>query len=149
MPIKPELHPLYISRPEVSDGYELLKERGIYYPEESDLLEKLLKDLNVPEKAIIRDSHYVNNTLIEARYARQEAEKRGFKSLIVITSPTHSRRAWLTFKKVFKGAGIKIYSMPTGYSEFDPESYWHDRKYLKEVLLEYQKLLFYKLRYGI
>jgi len=140
---------VYISRPEVPDGYDLLEKMDVKYPEQADLMEMFLKDLNIPGEAIIRDDAYVNSTLNEAVYVRREVERRGFKSLIIITSPTHSRRAWLTYKKVFEGSDVTIYSLPTKYSKYNPETYWHDRKYLKDVLLEYQKFLFYMLRYGV
>ena len=140
---------IYISRPRVPDGYDMLEGKNVKYPEEADLLEVFLKDLKIPEKAVIRDDTYVENTFDEAVCAKKEVVKRGFKSLIITTSPTHSRRAWRTFKKVFEGTGVMIYSLPTEYSNYNPETYWRERKYLKEVILEYQKFLFYVLKYGV
>lgn len=140
---------IYISRPQVSDGYDMLEGKGVKYPEEADLLEMFLKDLKIPEEAVIRDDTYVENTFDEALLVKKEVNRRGFKSLIIITSPTHSRRAWRTYKKVFEDTDIKIYSLPSSYSGFNPDNYWHERKYLKEVVLEYQKFIFYILRHGI
>jgi uncharacterized SAM-binding protein YcdF (DUF218 family) len=140
---------VYISRPEFSENSDLLKKRNIKYPEFTDLLYNLLVDLGIPGESIIRDTTYVNNTRDEAIYVRKEVEKRGFKSLIIITSPSHTRRSYLTFKEVFEGSGVDIYSVPSKYSKYNPEDYWKKRKYLKEVLLEYQKLLYYRLRYHI
>ena len=145
-----DLAPLiYLSRPQVSDGYDVLEDKNVKYPEEADLLEMFLKDLKIPEKAVIRDDTYVENTFDEALLVKKEVVKRGFKSLVIITSPTHSRRAWRTYKKVFEGTDVKIYSLPSSYSKYNPENYWHERKYLKDVVLEYQKFLFYVLKYGI
>ncbi|MFC1840404.1 YdcF family protein [Thermodesulfobacteriota bacterium] len=140
---------IYISRPRVPDGYDMLEGKNVKYPEEADLLEMFLKDLKISEKAVIRNDIYVENTFDEAICVKKEVEKRGFKSLIIITSPTHSRRAWCTFKKVFEGTGVRIFSLPTMYSKYNPETYWLERKYLKDVILEYQKFLFYVLKYGI
>jgi uncharacterized SAM-binding protein YcdF (DUF218 family) len=140
---------IYISRPQVSDGYDMLEGKNVKYPEEADLLEIFLKDLKIPEKAVIRDDTYVENTFDEAVQVKKEVVKRGFKSLIIITSPTHSRRAWRTFKKVFEGTGVRLTSLPSSYSKYNPETYWRERRYLKDVILEYQKLLFYVLKYGI
>ncbi|MBW1802980.1 MAG: YdcF family protein [Deltaproteobacteria bacterium] len=75
--------------------------------------------------------------------------EREFKSVIIVTSPTHSRRAWLTFKKVFEDDEIMITSLPSRYQAFDPKNWWTKRKYSKEVVFEYQKLIYYKLAYGI
>ena len=140
---------IYISRPRVPDGLDLLEERNVKYPEEADLLEAFLRDLKIPPGAVIRDGTYVEITFDEAVRIKEVVVEREFKSLIMITSPTHSRRAWRTFQKVFEGTGIRIYSLPSSYSSYNPETYWHEIKYLKEVILEYQKFLFYVLKYGI
>lgn len=140
---------IYISRPALPDGYDLLKERGLDYPEEADLLAALFSSADIPESAIIRNYTEVQFTLDEAQEVKKEVEQRRFKSLIIITSPTHSRRAWLTYKKVFEGSNIGIISLPTRYSGFNPENWWKERKYIKDVLLEYQKLIYYIIRYDI
>ena len=140
---------IYISKEKLPDGYEMLEEKGIEYPEEGDLLERLLIDLGVPGSVIIRNNLEVDNSWDEARLIREEAEKRGFKSIIIITSPTHSRRSWLTFRKVFKGTDVRVLSLPSKYSGFSPEGWWKDRGYLRDVLIEYEKLIYYTLKYGI
>jgi uncharacterized SAM-binding protein YcdF (DUF218 family) len=140
---------IYISREKLPDGYELLKGKGIKYPEEGDLLESLLLDLGIPGSAMIRGDLEIDNSWDEARLIKEEVEKRGFKSIIVITSPTHSRRSWLTFRKVFDGADVRVLSLPSKYSKFSPEGWWKDRSYLREVLFEYEKLIYYTLKYGI
>src|SRR4030043_173069 len=133
---------IYISREKLPDGYELLNEKGIEYPEEGDILKRLLLDLGVPESAIIRGDGEVDNSWDEARLIREEVEKRGFKSIIIITSPTHSRRSWLTFRKVFEGTDIRVLSLPSKYSGFAQKGWWNDRSYLRDVLIEYEKLLY-------
>src|SRR4030042_5850333 len=140
---------IYISREKLPDGYELLDEKGIEYPEEGDLLKRLLLDLGVPESAIIRGDVEIDNSWDEARLIREEVEKRGFKSIIIITSPTNSRRSWLKFRRVFEGTDIRVLSLPSKYSEFSAEGWWKDRSYLRDVLIEYEKLIYYTLKYGI
>jgi len=140
---------IYISKEKLPDGYELLEEKGIDYPEEGELLERLLLDLGVPGSAIIRSNLEADNSWDEARLIRDEVEKRGFKSIIIITSPTHSRRCWLTFRKVFEGTDVRVLSLPSKYSKFNVEAWWKDRSYLRDVLIEYEKLLYYRLKYGV
>jgi uncharacterized SAM-binding protein YcdF (DUF218 family) len=88
-------------------------------------------------------------TLDEAQAVREEVENRELGSIIIITSPTHSRRAWRTFTKVFEDTNVSILSLPTKYSGFSPEDWWKKRKYLKDVLLEYEKLAYYIIKYRI
>ena len=57
---------IYISRPALPDSYDQLETKGLDYPEEAELLEKLLKDSGVPSDAIIRSKVQVLMTLDEA-----------------------------------------------------------------------------------
>jgi len=140
---------ILISEQPVADGYELLEERGIDYPREGDLLEMLLLDLGIPEQAIIRSDSEMDNTWEEALWVRKEVIDRGLKSIILVTSPTHSRRAWLTFRKIFEGSDVRILSFSSPYSGFNAGEWWKEREYLKDVLLEYEKLIYYILKYHI
>jgi uncharacterized SAM-binding protein YcdF (DUF218 family) len=140
---------ILISQQPVPDGYESLGEKGIDYPQEADLLEMLLLDLGIPEQAIIRSDSTIDNTWEEALWAREEVMDRGLKSIILVTSPTHSRRAWLIFRKIFEGSGVRVLSFPSQYSGFNTGEWWKERKYLKEVLLEYEKLIYYIVKHNI
>ena len=136
-----------MAREELPDGYELLKEKGIEYPESIDLLEMILKGVGVPESAMIISDRSVTSTFDEATMVRDFVKKKGHRSLILITSPTHSRRAWLTFKRIFKEEKVRILMLPSPYSKFRPEDWWKKRRYVREVIFEYEKLLYYSLKY--
>jgi len=138
---------IYISKEESPDGYELLKGRGVNYPESIDLLIILLKELRVPRSAILMSDGVVKSTWEEAMAIRELVEREGFRSLMVITSPTHSRRAWLTFRNVFKDLGVRILMIPSKYSGFKPEDWWKKRRYVRHVIIEYEKLIFYTFKY--
>jgi uncharacterized SAM-binding protein YcdF (DUF218 family) len=138
---------IFLTREDPPDGYRILEERGLDYPEGVDLLAGLLKDLGVPESAIIVNRQPVTTTYEEARLLRRVVGNKGYRSLIIVTSPTHTRRSWLIFKKVFEGTPVKIFVLATPYSQFDPKDWWRHRKYLREVVIEYQKLIFYTVKY--
>ena len=67
--------------------------------------------------------------------------------MIVVTSPIHTRRAWLTFRRVMEKDGIRITMAPSPYSGFKPHEWWKTEKYVEGVIIEYQKLIFYALKY--
>lgn len=129
------------------DGFDYLKKGVRNYPTDLDLFKLILEGFEIPEKVILSPEERVGNTLDEVRLVRKFILDRGFKSLIVITSLTHSRRAWQTFKKVFKDDDIKIISLPSHYQLFNPKDWWTKRKYTKELIFEYQKLIYYKIAY--
>jgi len=132
-------------REQSPDGLNHLKEKGFHYPEKIDLLKDLFKEYGIPESALLVPGKTVENTFEEAEAVRQVVRELGFQSLILITSPTHSRRAWMTFKKVLEEERVRILVVPTPYSRYDPATWWNSKRYLKEVFFEYEKLLYYAL----
>lgn len=137
---------IFVAREEPPDGLEWVRQKGVEYPESLDLMVMLLEGLGVPRSAILLVEKPVNSTLDEARLVREFVKRQGYSSLILITSPTHTRRVRLTFQKVFEGENIRLQVVPTPYSRFRPEDWWKSRKYAREVILEYQKLIFYVLK---
>jgi uncharacterized SAM-binding protein YcdF (DUF218 family) len=125
---------------------ETLKQKGIAYPESIDLVTMIFRGLGVPESAVIRSDQPVENTFEEAERVAALVEDKQYRSLILVTSPTHSRRAWLTFKKVIPDKDFRIAVMPTPYSKFDAETWWKTRRYVREVIVEYQKLIYYNAK---
>lgn len=131
------------------DNFDYLKERVKDYPDSFDLFKLIVSGFGIPEKVVLSTEDRADSTLNEAGVVHKFVLDRGFKSLILITSLTHSRRAWQTFKKVFKDDDIKIISLPSHYQLFNPKDWWTKRKYIKEVIIEYQKLIYYKMKYLI
>jgi len=137
---------IFIAREPIPDGLETLKQKAIAYPESIDLMMMIFKGLGVPESAVIRSDQPVQSTFEEAQRVGALIKERKYRSLILVTSPTHSRRAWLTFRKVIPDEDFRITVIPTPYSKFKAEDWWKTRKYVREVILEYQKLVYYKLQ---
>ncbi len=136
---------IYIAREELPDGYQELKQRGIHYPESIDLLAMMLKGLGVPETAIIRGDLPSRSTWEEAALVKELAERMRYKSIVLVTSPIHTKRTYFAFRKVMGEKQYRLSIVPSPYSEFKPDSWWQSRKHAREVLWEYQKLLHYTL----
>jgi uncharacterized SAM-binding protein YcdF (DUF218 family) len=134
---------VFVAREINPEGYEILKRRGVSYPESRELMIRMLKELGVPGSAILTSDTPSEHTVMEAAIVSGLVRENGFRSLILVTSPTHSRRAWLVFRKTMEKEGIRILMVPYSYSTFKAEDWWKDRRYAKEVLLEYQKLAYY------
>jgi uncharacterized SAM-binding protein YcdF (DUF218 family) len=137
---------VFIAREPLPDGLETLKQRGIAYPESIDRMAMILRGLGVPESAVIRSDQPVESTFQEAERVGAVIKDKKYRSFILVTSPTHSRRAWLTFRKAIPDKEIRITVMPTPYSRFRAEDWWKTRRYVREVIVEYQKLLYYKVK---
>src|SRR4030042_4324454 len=111
---------IYIVREELPDGYRELKQRGIQYPESMDLLVMILKGMGVPEEAVIRGEVQSRSTWEEAELVKALAEGMNYKSIILNTSPTHTRRTYLTFRKIMGEKEYRLFIVPSPYSEFKP-----------------------------
>jgi uncharacterized SAM-binding protein YcdF (DUF218 family) len=133
---------IFVPREELPDGYEILRQRGIPYPETIDLMGMILEGLGVPKSAIIRGERPVESTWEEAEIVRELIRKKNYRSILLVTSPTHSRRAYMTFEKVIGEKECRLLVIPSKYSSFKPENWWQNKRYVKEVVLEYQKLFY-------
>ena len=138
---------VFVAKEVPPDGYELLKERGVNYPESVDLMRMLLEGLGVPRSAFLTSDRPSKSTFEEANLVKDVVIRDGYRSLILITSPHHSRRAWLTFKKVLEENDVRLLMIPSPYSDYNPADWWKKRKYFREVIFEYQKLIYYRLKY--
>lgn len=137
---------IFIAREPLPDGLETLKQKGIAYPESIELVMMIFKGLGVPESAVIRSDQPVQSTFEEAERVAALVKEKKYRSLILVTSPTHSRRAGLTFRQVIPDKNVRITVIPTPYSKFRAEEWWKTRKYVREVIMEYQKLIYYKMK---
>ena len=81
---------------------------------------------------ILSINHGFFGTLNEARYVSQVVQNKGYKTLILVTSPYHTKRAYESFSKYLVNKGIDIYV----YASDDDAN-------LIGLLLEYFKLILY------
>jgi uncharacterized SAM-binding protein YcdF (DUF218 family) len=137
---------VFLGREALPDGYFLLTEQGVQYPETRDLLLMMLEGLGVPRNACITRDRFLRSTLDEADEIRALAAHEGYRSLIVVTTPYHTRRTWLTLREALEGQDVEIMMAPSRYSDFRTQDWWKKRRYVKEVIIEYQKLIYYLLR---
>jgi uncharacterized SAM-binding protein YcdF (DUF218 family) len=108
-----------------------------------------LEAAGVPRENVETLAPQTSSTYEEARLLREYASERGLKSLLVVTSGYHSRRARWTFERVFEGSGVgvRVAAVGPGGQMPAPASWWLSVKGWRAVALEYVKLAYYRLRY--
>lgn len=102
----------------ISSGSANLFKSG---PKEADLAAKYLKEIGIPDTAILIENSS-RNTIENARYSAKIIENIPNGGVLIITSAWHIPRAKLIFSKHFK---MPVYYYPTNYigkSEYD----WSD-----------------------
>jgi uncharacterized SAM-binding protein YcdF (DUF218 family) len=121
---------------------------GIVLPQTDAATAAVLKFLAVPAGDIEILDGYNDNTLEEAWTCLRYMQARGLNRLIVVTSNFHTRRSRLIFRRVFRSSKIGISVQPASpEAEFNPNRWWNRRADTRTLVLEYEKLIFYALRY--
>jgi len=105
----------------------------------ASLMREHAEHLGIPGKDILLEDRS-RNTEEDAKYTKDILQKYKYKSLILVTSPYHSKRAYTIFQKVM-GKDIKIISAPVENSWFKFEDWWKRRRDRSMVLNEYSKFL--------
>lgn len=91
----------------------------------------------------------VTNTYDESMLLRDYAAAHGLRSLIFVTSASHSRRALWTLQRVFQGSGVAVGLSPVapGQQTPAPALWWLHVQGWRLVAGEYAKLLYYWFKY--
>jgi uncharacterized SAM-binding protein YcdF (DUF218 family) len=115
----------------VASGRRLRPNAGIAELMEHDLIER-----GVPKEKILRLPHDADSTKEEAEAVLRLVKEKKWRSVIVVTSNYHTRRARYIFRRVFpQGLEVSVASARDG--DFDPEHWWEKRKSTKELTREF------------
>jgi hypothetical protein len=85
------------------------------------------------------------NTFTDAELTLEHCREKGIRSVLVVTDPYHTRRAGMTFNKIFRGSGIRMAVVSSG--DFGQllapnDHWWKDRRSLETIWLEFGKILY-------
>lgn len=103
------------------------------------LMKEHAEHIGIPGKDILLEDKS-RSTEEDAKYTKEILRKYNYKSLILVTSPYHSKRASTIFQKVM-GKDIKVIVAPVENSWFKFEEWWTRRRDRSIVLNECSKFL--------
>ncbi len=116
-----------------------------------DRMEGMLKAAGVPAGAIERLLGKVHGTDDEAELAVRTATARGYRSILIVTSDYHSRRALWAFDKAAADNGadltVGLIRSPSGPRYPGRYTWWMTRRGWRTVGAEYVKFGYYWLFY--
>ncbi len=119
----------------VASGRRLRPSAGIAELMEHDLVER-----GVSRGKILRFAHDADGTREEAEALARFAKERKWRSVIVVTSNYHTRRARYIFRRVFpQDIEVRVASARDG--DFDPQRWWEKRKSVKELMREFAGMM--------
>lgn len=104
-------------------------------PAQQEHSSQILRRRGVPEAAIVRLDRIVDNTEQELRADFDYARAHGFRRVIIVSSPYHTRRIRVIWRSRFE-AEIPAIVRVTRYGTVDPARWWRSRASLEEVAHE-------------
>lgn len=107
-----------------------------------------LERLGVPEWKIEVLRPTVSSTQEEALAVLDYVESTKIRSLLIVTSAYHSRRALRTFRTVLAGrVNVGLVSPPPGWQTPGAASWWLSARGWRTVPTEYIKMVYYWIRF--
>jgi uncharacterized SAM-binding protein YcdF (DUF218 family) len=127
-------------------GWSQAEQRNPFFVERAA---GVLEGAGVPAASIEKLPRATASTYEEAALLREYAAAHDLRSLLVVTSGYHSRRALWTLERVFGGSGVRIglAAVAPGAQTPAPAFWWLSVTGWRMVALEYVKLAYYRLRY--
>jgi uncharacterized SAM-binding protein YcdF (DUF218 family) len=127
-------------------GWSTTEQRNPFFVERA---RTELEAVGVPTDKIETLPQVVTSTYEEALLLRQYSDTHRVKSIMVVTSAYHSRRALWTLRAAFEGTNVEIgiVSPPPGLQTPPPATWWLRFKGWQLVAAEYLKIAYYYLRY--
>jgi len=89
------------------------------------------------------------STWEDAREIAAEAKRTGARSILVVTSWYHGRRALCVIRHHLAGSGIALYYSASTNPPYRPEDWWQNEEGLVAVINELIRFGFYWARYGL
>ena len=137
---------ILITNDNVRGPWSVADQRNLFFYERS--LEEI-KKAGVPADSVEVLLKPVTSTHEEAELVRQYAEEHGLRSVLIVTSAYHSRRALWVFSRAFRDTGVQIglISVKPGYQSPRPTTWWLSIRGWRLVPTEYVKMVYYMVKY--
>ena len=94
-----------------------------------------------------KDKIIIENTSLHSRenakYTLKILKKHGWKSIILVTSPFHQRRAYLSFKEILLKHQIKIINYAAISDKWNPYTWYFSINNIRLVLTEIKRIVRY------
>ena len=125
-----------VSRPVNPASVAALVELGVRALDVQGESHAALLRFGIPAAAIVTLERTVQITEDELALVRQEARARGWRRLILVSSPDHTRRVKTIWYRR-GGDGIQAIVRASPYGRFPRDGWWRERRMAERVLHEY------------
>ena len=139
---------LVMSREELETAFTAVGRRGIALPSEVERARDLAIKLGVPPEAIELPDTLHGSTAGEAVTLRSLARDNHWRTVIVVSSKFHLRRARFAIQRELSGTDVHVLMHGTRYDNARPEQWWRQRGDIRDILSEVPKFAAYALGLG-
>ena len=141
---------IVMARGEKESGYDEFWKRVGRGFDRRIFFQRAIEVMGIPENSFSLIGGGVTSTYEEAKVTKAFLGENGYKSILLITSKWHSKRAYLTFHSVLnRKDGIEITIVPSKYDTFNPEAWWKKEDDAESVFREYVRLIYYVVTFRI
>jgi uncharacterized SAM-binding protein YcdF (DUF218 family) len=113
------------------------------HPPSQDVSSAALGNVGVPNAAILRLDVEVENTAEELAVIADAARARSFRRIIIVTSPSHTRRVRMIWDAQSRPVTALVH--PTSYESWDTQRWWRSRQGLESVVHELGGMVNFRL----
>lgn len=113
----------------------------------SSIVQRQARLQGVPDQQIVIAPGVATTTYQEALIVRRFVQQQGWHAIIIVTSPSHTRRARQIFRAIFAQTQIAVSVRPVEPHWYTATTWWHSQRGVRETLLEYLKLMAYWIGY--
>ncbi len=137
----------YASRLLIVEEYmgpsEMLSARGAHLITNSAQCRSIATELGIPADSISLLPGGARSTAMEAQIISSYLKNAGgVDTLLIITAPSHTRRAVMVFRNAFRKAGLEVtvIACPTRYHYYNGKGWFKRKEDIERVVFEYIKL---------
>jgi uncharacterized SAM-binding protein YcdF (DUF218 family) len=136
-------HLILITNDNMRGPWSSAEQRNLYFYERSF---EELRNAGVSPQNIDLAATPVTSTYDEAQVVKEYAQQHGLKSILIVTSAYHSRRALWVYVRVFRETGIRVGLISAAESP-PPATWWLSVRGWQLVPTEYVKMIYYVIHY--
>lgn len=108
-------------------------------------MRKQATSLGVPDKDVLLEDKS-KSTIEDIEFSLPILKKLKARTVILVSSPFHMRRASFVARKYYSKERIKVISYPAQKSEYNPNKWWTRHEDTQPVITEYLSLVMYLLK---
>jgi uncharacterized SAM-binding protein YcdF (DUF218 family) len=139
---------LVMSREVLEPAFAIIERRGAPLSSKVERARDVLINLGVPATAVVLPDRIHGSTAAEAITLREMAQTNHWRTVIVVTSKFHLRRAGFAIRRELRGTGVRVLMRGSRYDNARPEQWWRQRGDLRDILEEVPKFAAYALGLG-